>query len=83
VIEAGYKIKVGIVEEAVHGVDTEEQLIHLNNLIGQLQIAPFGPSGTHHVPCVTQRHSAGDPRYCRHPYKFVPTILSQMCLKTH
>jgi len=33
VIEAGYKIKVGIVEEAVHGVDTEEQLIHLNNLI--------------------------------------------------
>jgi len=30
VIEAGFKIRVGIVEEAVHGVDTPEQLADLN-----------------------------------------------------
>ena len=34
VIEAGHKIKVGIVDDAVHGVDTEAQLIELNQLIG-------------------------------------------------
>ena len=33
VIEAGYKIKVGIVQEAVHGVDTEEQLKDLDETI--------------------------------------------------
>lgn len=33
VIEAGHKIKVGIVEDAVHGVDTEAQLVELNELI--------------------------------------------------
>mmetsp|Transcript_36088 Transcript_36088/g.102161 ORF Transcript_36088/g.102161 Transcript_36088/m.102161 type:complete len:311 (-) Transcript_36088:267-1199(-) len=31
VIEAGFKIRVGIVEEAIHGVDTPEQLVDLNN----------------------------------------------------
>ena len=30
VIEAGFKIRVGIVEEAIHGVDTPEQLEDLN-----------------------------------------------------
>jgi hypothetical protein len=34
VIEAGFKIKVGKVEDAVHGVDTPEQLDELNALIG-------------------------------------------------
>jgi CMP-2-keto-3-deoxyoctulosonic acid synthetase len=33
VIEAGFKIKVGKVEDAVHGVDTPEQLDELNALI--------------------------------------------------
>ena len=33
VIEAGYKIKVGLVEKAVHGVDTPEQLRHLNGML--------------------------------------------------
>ena len=33
VIEAGYKIRVGIVHEAVHGVDTPEQLDDLNRLL--------------------------------------------------
>eukprot|EP00854_Cymbomonas_tetramitiformis_P013984 gene13984-16529_t len=33
VIEAGYRIRMGIVNEAVHGVDTPEQLVHLNELI--------------------------------------------------
>ena len=33
VIEAGYKIKVGIVEKAVHGVDTPAQLAHLNKML--------------------------------------------------
>ena len=33
VIEAGYKIRVGIVEKAVHGVDTPEQLRHLNGML--------------------------------------------------
>lgn len=35
VIEAGYKIKVGIVQEAVHGVDTEEQLEDLDRMISR------------------------------------------------
>ena len=33
VIEAGSKIRVGIVHEAVHGVDTPEQLEDLNRLL--------------------------------------------------
>ena len=33
VIEAGYKIRVGLVEKAVHGVDTSEQLKHLNSML--------------------------------------------------
>ena len=33
VIESGYNIKVGIVEKAVHGVDTPEQLKHLNSML--------------------------------------------------
>lgn len=32
VIEAGYRIKVGVVHEAVHGVDTPEQMEHLCEL---------------------------------------------------
>ena len=34
VIEAGYRIKIGIVSDAVHGVDTPEQLDDLNKRIG-------------------------------------------------
>ena len=32
VLEAGHRIKVGLVSDAVHGVDTPEQLAHLNEL---------------------------------------------------
>ena len=40
VIEAGYRIKVGIVNEAVHGVDTPEQLDDLNRMLasGEIQM---------------------------------------------
>lgn len=40
VIEAGYRIKVGIVTEAVHGVDTPEQLDDLNRMLasGEIQM---------------------------------------------
>jgi len=38
VIEAGFKIRVGIVEEAVHGVDTPEQLEDLNKQIREGKI---------------------------------------------
>ena len=41
VIEAGYKIKVGIVNDAIHGVDTESQLIELNELIGVSLKQPY------------------------------------------
>lgn len=34
-IEAGFKIRVGKVEEAVHGVDTPEQLVDLNKKLAQ------------------------------------------------
>eukprot|EP00873_Tetraselmis_striata_P036446 jgi/Tetstr1/456710/TSEL_043410.t1 len=38
VIEAGFKIRVGIVEEAVHGVDTPEQLEDLNKQLKEGKI---------------------------------------------
>lgn len=38
VIEAGFKIRVGIVKEAVHGVDTPEQLAELNKKIASGEI---------------------------------------------
>jgi CMP-2-keto-3-deoxyoctulosonic acid synthetase len=38
VIEAGYRIKVGIVHEAVHGVDTPEQLDDLNRMLAAGEI---------------------------------------------
>eukprot|EP00238_Polyblepharides_amylifera_P009839 CAMPEP_0196583580 /NCGR_PEP_ID=MMETSP1081-20130531/43991_1 /TAXON_ID=36882 /ORGANISM="Pyramimonas amylifera, Strain CCMP720" /LENGTH=295 /DNA_ID=CAMNT_0041904515 /DNA_START=55 /DNA_END=942 /DNA_ORIENTATION=+ len=49
VIEAGYKIKVGIVANAVHGVDTPEQLVELNQLIKKKQFKHMDLPSLSHV----------------------------------